>query len=516
MTTSARGSRATFTPTRRKFVLGGASAASLALLRPSGALAASEGTQTTEPASIPFDFDNGNFIKDLVVQTDPEAIAEIVAPMDVTIFVRITHVSQMGWFDATAPYHPTAVGVYSNLGRRPASESETNRNKNIAGLHSSYRTVSGILPEQEPLVRQLLLAVGLDPDDDSEDLTTPVGIGNVAGKSVVAAIQHDGMNMLGDEGRKYHGQPYEDYTGYQPVNSPFELSDPSRWQPALTPHGRRQGMGHGDLGIFTVQHLATPQMRLVDAHTFDDPDQFDLAPPSFLQNPHSARYKKAVDTVLEASAAMTDEQKVMSEFFDNKMLGVGLSVHAAAYEHDLDLDGWIQLFAVNSVAMYDALIAIWHQKQKHDAVRPFSAVKHVYGSSEVTAWGGPGLGTVNDMPADEWASYLKVGDHPDYPSGSTTLCAAEAQATRRLLDSDALSFTWPVPAGSALNEPGITPAEDIVMHWDTWSEFTQDCAYSRVWGGVHFERTVEKSLEFGEQFGDLAYDFIQDHLAGSV
>ena len=37
----------------------------------------------------------------------------------------------------------------------------------------------------------------------------------------------------------------------------------------------------------------------------------------------------------------------------------------------------------------------------------------------LTAWGGPYNGTVNDIPASEWTSYLPVANHPEYPSAST-------------------------------------------------------------------------------------------------
>ena len=37
----------------------------------------------------------------------------------------------------------------------------------------------------------------------------------------------------------------------------------------------------------------------------------------------------------------------------------------------------------------------------------------------LAAWGGPYNGTVNDIPASEWTSYLPVANHPEYPSAST-------------------------------------------------------------------------------------------------
>jgi hypothetical protein len=513
MTRSGRSPVAGFSPRRRSLLLGtlgGVSAAGLGTLGHPGTAAADSAAES--PAD--FDLETGNFIRDLIANR-PELTA-IIAPMDATILIRVTHLVQNAWFDALAPYHPTAVGVYSRLGRRPPSESTTNRNKNIAALYAMYRVVRSVMPMQAPLFREMLTTVGLDPDDESENRTSPVGIGNLAGKAVVAARERDGMNQLGDEGRRYNGQPYEDYTNYTPVNTAYELRDPSRWQPRLTPHRRRLGVGEGDLGVFTVQHFITPQQRLTTPYSFRDPSQFSLAPPRHIDHTRTDDYKRSVDEILEASAGLTDEQKVMAEVFDNKLLGIGFSVLAAAETHELDLDGWVQLFMTNSVSMFDGLIAAWHYKHRYDAVRPFSAVRHTYGSTPVTAWGGPGMGTVNDIPADQWASYLNVGDHPEYPSGSTTLCSAEAQATRRFLDSDILDWTYTAPAGSTLREPGITPATDLQAHWPTWTDFVQDCATSRVWGGVHFTKTVERSIDFGVPIGDLAYEYVQRHINGDV
>ncbi|MGK5532615.1 DUF6851 domain-containing protein [Streptomyces sp. URMC 129] len=514
-----------FSPRRRSLLLGGlggVTVAGIGTLGAPGAAAADSalgGARTSAEAAAAaaadFDFDTGNIIRDLIANR-PDLTA-IIAPMDVTLLIRVTHLVQNAWFDALAPYHPTAVGVYSRLGRRPAAESATNRNKNIAALHATYQVIKSVMAAQEPLFREMLTSVGLNPDDESENRTSPVGIGNLAGKAVVRARERDGMNQLGDEGgRRYNRKPYFDYTGYVPVNSAYELRNPSRWQPQLTPHRRRNGVGEGDMGIFTVQHFVTPQMRLTKPYSFRDPAQFSLPAPRHSDHRDRRTYKRSVDEILEASAGLTDEQKIKAEVFDNKLLGIGFSVLAAAEAHDLDLDGWVHLFMTNSVSMFDGLVAAWHQKHRYDAVRPVSAVRHVYGNSPVTGWGGPGVGTVDDLPADQWASYLNVGDHPEYPSGSTTLCSAEAQATRRFLDSDTLDWTYSAPAGSAVVEPGITPAADLQVHWDTWTAFVDDCATSRVWGGVHFSETVRRSVEFGIQLGDLAYEYVQKYIQGTV
>ena len=51
------------------------------------------------------------------------------------------------FFDANAPYTPAAVGIYSNLGRRPSHE-WTHRNKNIAVFYCSLRVLGNAIPDQ--------------------------------------------------------------------------------------------------------------------------------------------------------------------------------------------------------------------------------------------------------------------------------------------------------------------------------------------------------------------------------
>jgi len=521
MTMSGHSPVSGFSPGRRSLLLGGlgaASTAALVTLGQTGTAAASQrANSAAEPAQINFDFDTGNFHRDLIIAlADTSGQTQTIGAMDASVIIWIQGIMLAAWFDALAPYHPTAVGVHTRIGRRPPSESATNRNKNIAALHATYQVTKIMYPERKDGLRLGMIAVGLNPDDESEDPTSPVGIGNLTGKGAVRAHVQDGMNFLGDEGRKYNGKAFDDYTGYQPVNSAYELVDPSRWQPAMGPHARRVGGGHGDKGIFIIQRFVTPQFGQTTPFTYRDPDQFKIAPPDHTDHTDSRRYKRSVDEVLQASAALTDEQKVKAEFFDNKFMGIGQSTVAAALSHNLDLDNWVQLFFTSGVAQFDDLIAAWHQKVKYEAVRPFSAIRHVYGNRRITAWGGPGKGTVNDMPANEWASYIPVGDHPEYPSGSSTLCSAEAQAARRFLGDDVLDWRFPYPAGSALTEPGLVPANDIELHFPTWTDFIQNCAISRVWAGVHFKTTVERSLIWGAQFGDMAYEFAQRHINGDV
>lgn len=189
--------------------------------------------------AAPFDFQTGNAPVEVVIPAVIPVIYQFVSPgaNDATLVLRITTLITNAWFDAIAPYHPTAVGVYSELGRRPPQQ-QTNANRNTAILYASYRVLNSLLPQHTNQWRGMMTGVGLDPDDGSMQLSSPIGIGNRAGKAVVAFREHDGMNQLGDEGGvKYNRRPYTDYTGYEPANTAYQLVDPSRWQPDVATMG---------------------------------------------------------------------------------------------------------------------------------------------------------------------------------------------------------------------------------------------------------------------------------------
>jgi len=461
-------------------------------------------------AEAAFNYDTGNGAIRVVIPEMVPAIRQVSpGANDASIVLRIITLVNNAWFDAIAPYHPTAVGVYSNLGRRPAGESATNRNKNVALIYASYRVLNSVLPQNAADWRRMMTSVGLDPDNVSTNTTTPDGIGNVAGWAIVAAREHDGMNQLGDEGgRKYNRRPYADYTGYKPVNTAYDLIDAGRWQPNI---GTRGG------GLFGVQQFVTPQWRLTRPYTYDDPDIFSSPVPSDSDPNNVAGYQGQADEVLAVSAGLTDRQKGIAELFDDKIRSLGTVGIYLASTRGLTLDQFVQLDFMGHVATFDGGIAVWNEKFRYDTVRPFSAIRHLYGDSPVTAWGGPGRGMVFDLPAKEWRSYMSTADHPEYPSASACFCAGYAQSMRRLFGSDTLGFLYPWLKGTSKVEPDITPARTIILGpWATWTDLVNDCGMARVYGGVHFPAAVEASKEMCPQFGDLAYEFVQAHLQGNV
>ncbi|MEE3159854.1 MAG: hypothetical protein VX283_02995, partial [Pseudomonadota bacterium] len=185
------------------------------------ALAASALLSIAVNQASAYDLQTGNAPVELVISKVAPAIFQDISATagDATLVLRVTAQVTNAWYDASAPYHPTAVGVYSRIPNRPASESVDNENINIATLYASYQLLKVLLPQRTAEWRGMLVEAGLDPDDTSTDLTTPVGIGNVAGAAVAEGRLNDGMNQAGWINEDVHPQPYADYTGYEPKNT---------------------------------------------------------------------------------------------------------------------------------------------------------------------------------------------------------------------------------------------------------------------------------------------------------
>jgi hypothetical protein len=316
------------------------------------------------------------------------------------------------------------------------------------------------------------------------------------------------MNASGTAvGRLHNPSPFFDYTGYVPVNTPYKLIDPSRWQPDI----QRQAAGN-----YRVQNFVTPQYRYVEPFSYYAPSEFPFPTPQASNYNNRDFYTAQARRVLDASATLDDRQKMTAEFFDNKIRSLGFSTVFSAKSANLSvLDYVISDFFAN-VAVFDAGIVVWQEKERHDAVRPFSAIRHLFKGQKVTAYGGPGRGTVNDLPGELWTSYLTVADHPEYPSASACLCAAHADFKRRFFNSDTLNWSVPFNAGSSRIEPGTVPRKDMSLDFPTWSSFAKACGESRVWGGVHFEAAVTESLAICPIFGALAYDYMRGLLNGTA
>ena len=133
-------------------------------------------------------------------------------------------------FDAWSRFDEKAVPVYlQNVDRRPLNEHSL-KNKEIAISYAAFRAMNEYYFSDKKMFADFMRELGFDPENESLDPSTPEGIGNLAAKAVIEARKGDGANQYGEE-EGSNGEPYFNYTGYEPINSADENVDPNRWQP---------------------------------------------------------------------------------------------------------------------------------------------------------------------------------------------------------------------------------------------------------------------------------------------
>jgi hypothetical protein len=402
-------------------------------------------------------------------------------------------------YDAWAAYDRVAVGT--RLGgelRRPARERRY-ENKVEALSRAAYRAGVDLFPGSKSTVFDPLMAtIGLDPNDASRDTATPAGIGNVAADELLAFRHRDGANQLGDEPGGKTGVPYSDYTGYAPANAPMDarapldpatVHDPNRWQPLTYVDGSG--------------NLVTP--AFVGAHwqlvrPFAITSAAALRSPTGPARSGSAEFLAQAQELIDLSAALTDEQKVIAEYWADGPHSELPPGHwnlfaqqvlerdrTGSREHDLD-DG-VKLFFALTNAIFEAGCCAWDNKVAFDSVRPITAIRWLFRGQTITAWAGPGKGT-QPIAGEAWLPYqpttFPTPPFAEYSSGHSNFSAAGAETLRLFTGSDRFGGSVTIPRGSSRVEPGLAPSRDVMLSWATFSDAAAQAGISRRYGGIHF------------------------------
>lgn len=410
-------------------------------------------------------------------------------------------------FDAWAAYDATAVGT--RLGgslRRPAAE-RTDANKRAALSYAAYRTLVDLFPTRAPSFDAVMLQLGYDPADRSADLTSAIGIGNVAGQAVIDFRHHDGANQLGD--LNPGAGAYADYTGYTPVNTPDVITDPNRWQPLR--------IGN------TVQKYVGPHWGSVIPFSLTSGSQFR---PSVLPNQYPfGGYEKEVEQIIKYSASLTDEEKMIAEYWADGpaselppghwcLFGAAVSQRD---HHSLDDD--VKMFFALSNALFDGSIVAWDAKRHFDSVRPVTAVHFWKAGKMIRAWGGPYRGVVV-MRGELWQPYqpttVVTPPFPEFISGHSIFSSAGAEILERFTGSPAFGGSVTLAAGSSRVEPGLVPAHDVTLSWPTFRDAADQAGLSRRYGGIHFVQGDVQSRAIGKLLGAQVWARAQSYFDGTA
>jgi hypothetical protein len=343
---------------------------------------------------------------------------------------------------------------------------------------------------------------GWDPNNTTQDLSTPAGVGNVAAARVVAYRQADGSNQLSG---------YANTTPYASQNSWDVVKDKWSWQPMCvmsaaaaartTPPDPFPDTCTGD---FAEQKPLTPQWSTIktlgpEAPSPTDPQSF--YPPQFsLPGPNAdgshTQATADIDNELAVTSNLSDTQKMKAEYWadgPNSEFPPGhMALFAAAFSRmkgdTADQD--VKLFFALGNALFDASIFAWTSKFQYDSERPTTGIRERYRGQMITSWLGPKKG-YGKVPSEKWLPYQPLNvvtpAFPEYVSGHSTFSAAGRAVINKFFGTDTFNAKVTIPVGSSKIEPGVTPAKTLTFTWKTLDDMADDAGMSRRYGGIHFQ-----------------------------
>ena len=135
----------------------------------------------------------------------------------------------------------------------------------------------------------------------------------------------------------------------------------------------------------------------------------------------------------------------------------------------------------------------------------------------MTAWGGPGVGTVSDITGREWISYLSTGALGEYPGGTACVYSAYFNVMKRFFNKNEFGFSTKKAKGSSVIEPDITPSTNIALGpFKTFDDYIDECSLSRIWAGVHFRASNDEGKILCKPIGRDVYDHVMKYVTGSA
>jgi len=413
-------------------------------------------------------------------------------------------------FDAWSRYDENAVPVYlSSVERRP-SEEQTLKNKEIAISYAAFGAMKEYYYSDTEMFKKFMASLGLDPENTSLDASTPEGIGNLAAKAVIEARKNDGSNQYGEvEGS--NGEPYFDYTNYDPVNSADENTDINRWQPKYFSDGKGGQYAPGCL---------TPYWQKVEPIALKSADQFRPDPPPMVG---SQQLEKEVKEVIDLQANLTDKDKALVEFMRDGPQSVQQAGHWLKFAQDVSrrdnhtLDEDVKMYFLTEITAMDAFIASWDSKMFYDYARPYALVHDYYQDQVIKAWGGPGKGMV-EMKGQEWRPYspdvFLCPPFPSYTSGHSTISGACGEALRLFTGDDYFGVEVELIPGSLTETDSVNFGEPVTLEFPTFTEAANMAGISRVMGGYHIQADNVAGLELGRDVASETWKFYNQHLGG--
>ena len=237
-------------------------------------------------------------------------------------------------------------------------------------------------------------------------------------------------------------------------------------------------------------------------------------------------YKIESELVLQrlAETAMNITRKAVIETMDFKADVTNLlqinhwSAFNPTYEQNVIFE------TGNRIAEYQGALLSWREKMRYNLIRPTTIIQSgKFTDDYITTYGGPFQG-IQTIRTQDFQPYIRTMPHSEYPSGSTCICRMLKDHIDEYVQNEYGAPSLPVQfiflrfiinqQLSAI-EPG-SGVEFVTFPYQTMQQLYEDCAQSRLWGGMHFTAAIQASDKLCSNIGQGIYDYLQGLLSGNA
>ncbi|MEZ4852202.1 MAG: vanadium-dependent haloperoxidase, partial [Bacteroidia bacterium] len=216
-------------------------------------------------------------------------------------------------------------------------------------------------------------------------------------------------------------------------------------------------------------------------------DLLPVPPPAYSTDINSDFYKEAKE-VYETVTNLTPEQKVIAEFWSddpgNTATPPGHSYSIMMQildDREYDLAVTAEVYAKLGMGVHDAFVSCWNAKYHYNLVRPITYIHKNIDHS--------------------WSIPLATPPFPEYTSGHSVQSGATAQIL-----TDLFGDNYYFVDRTHINRTDI---DGSPRSYNSFYDFANEAAISRLYGGIHYraaiEVGVEQGIKIGENIGTLEF-----------
>jgi hypothetical protein len=255
-----------------------------------------------------------------------------------------------------------------------------------------------------------------------------------------------------------------------------QADDPSRWVP--TPPAYASAV--------------EPHWNKIRPLVMDSAAQFKAPPPfPFNITDKKSAYYKQVMQLLDSTRHLSDEQKHITEFWDDNPFKLNVSGHVmygtkkfsppghwmsivgiAAEKAKADYATTVFAYTKTAIVLFDSFIQCWNEKFTYNTVRPETVINRSFDP--------------------DWQPYLQTPAFPEYTCGHSTGSSAAAEALTSVF-GDNFAYT-----DSSELEFGIKNRS-----YKSFNEAAMENTWARFYGGLHFHPTCLSSNKYGKEVAQL-------------